>query len=288
MNNLYLLDAHAIIYRFYYAFIKNPLTNSKGHNTSSMWGMAKIIATLLKNYDVTHIGVIFDSPYKTWRKELYPEYKAGRKFVDDIKPLIEKTYMMCKTWGIYTEAFKGLEADDIIGFIARKAEAEGFNTYIVTRDKDFCQLVSDKICLMDLGTKIGKDESTIIDRKAVIERHGVTPEQIPDYLALTGDTSDNIPGVPTIGEKTASKLLEKHGSVKGILENLKDLDDKKHKLFEDNVTTLKRDLILTTFKTDILLPLELDELKRPPDHNIKLLELLENEFEFNALLKDLI
>jgi DNA polymerase-1 len=285
---LYLLDGHAIVYRYYYAFQNNPLLNSKGENTSSMFGMAKILSVLFRHYPITHIGVIFDSPFKTWRKELYPEYKAGRKFVDDIKPLIEKTYIMCKTWGIYTEAFKGLEADDIIGYIAKKAEAAGFNVFIVTRDKDFCQLVSDKINLIDLGKKIGKDKSTLIDRKAVIERHGVTPEQIPDYLALVGDTIDNIPGVPSIGEKTAAEMLSKYGSVKDLLENLKDLDDKKRKLFEDHILTLERDLVLTRFKTDIVLSLELDELKKPPNHNIQLLELLENEFEFNALLKEFV
>ena len=286
--NLYLLDGHAIVYSYYYAFVKNPLTNSKGFCTSSMFGMAKILTTLFKHYKMSHIGVIFDSPYKTWRKEFYPEYKAGRKYVDDIRPLIEKTYMMCKTWGIYTEAFKGLEADDIIGFMAKKAEAEGFKVFIVTKDKDFCQLVSDNVFLVDLGNKIGKEESTIIDRTAVKQKHGVEPEQIPDYLALIGDTSDNIQGVPSIGEKSASKLLAKYGSVKGILSNLKDLAAKKRKLFEDHSLTLERDLVLTRLKTDIVLPLEWDELKKPPNHNVKLLELLENEFEFFSILKELV
>jgi len=286
--NLYLIDGHAVVYSYYYAFQNNPLTNSKGDNTSSMFGMAKILTTLFKHYEMSHIGVIFDSPYKTWRKELYPEYKATRKYVDDIKPLIEKTYLMCKTWGIYSEAFKGLEADDIIGFIAKKAEADGFKVFIVTKDKDYCQLVSDNILLVDLGSKIGKEESTIIDRNAVKEKHGVYPEQIPDYLALIGDSSDNISGVPSIGKKTAAELISKYGSVKGILGSLQDMNEKKRKLFGEHSLTLERDLILTKFKTDIVLPINWDEFQKPQNHNIKLLELLENEFEFYSILKELV
>jgi DNA polymerase-1 len=284
--DLYLIDGHAVVYRYYFAYQKDPLKNSKGEVTSSMFGMAKLLTTLFKKHAFSHIGVIFDSPYKTWRKEIYAEYKAGRKTEDDVRPMIEKTYLMCKKWGIYSEAFKGLEADDVIMWLAKKAESEGAHVTIVTRDKDYCQVVSDNIKLLDLGKTVGKDEETIINKDMVLAKYGVLPTQIPDYLALIGDTSDNIPGVKGIGPKGAVKLLSTYGSVDGILKGIDNMEPKEKARFDGN--TLERDLLLTRYKADADVHVTWDELKRPPIVNAELLKLLEYEFEFNSIIKELV
>lgn len=286
-NNLYLIDGHAVAYKYYFAYQKDPLVNSRNDIMSSMFGLAKLLTTLFKYFPVTHIGVIFDSPYRTWRKELYPEYKANRKKVDDIKYLLEKCYIMCSTWGIYTSAFKGLEADDVIGILAKQAEKEGFNTYIVTKDKDYCQIISESVKLFDLGETINKDQTLIIDRPECLKRHGVEPYQIPEYLALMGDTSDNIPGVEGVGKKAACTLLQKYANIEGIYNNINDLTPKMKINFEVAKETIKRDLMLTTFKY-IDLGINLNELKVPsPIASEPILRLLEEEFEFHSIVKEL-
>ena len=290
MENLYLVDGHAVVYRYHFAFAENPLRNTKGEITSGVFGMAKIVGTLLKNYPMSHIAVIFDPPCRTWRKDFYPEYKANRKHADDISPQLLLTYHMLKTWGIYTEAFKPFEADDVIATLAKQGEAAGLGVRIVTKDKDFAQLVNDNINMLDLGKSVGKDDATILDRNAVKERFKVFPEQIVDYLALMGDKADNIPGLGGIGKKGASDLLTEFGSIENIYANIDNLaktkkarETKKAK-FENARDTIKRDIKLVKLVTDINLPLQLDELKKPPLHNASLFELL-NELECFSIIK---
>lgn len=286
-KTLYLIDGHAVVYRYYYAFERDPLITSRGLNTGATWGMAKIVTTLLMNYPVTHIGVIFDPPYKTWRKDFYPQYKANREHADDMTPQLDMTYHMLKTWGIFTAAYKPLEADDVLGILARRASEAGYDVVIVTKDKDMAQLVNGSVKLLDLGKAVGKDKATFIDREDVKQRYGVYPEQIPDYLALMGDASDNVPGVKGIGKKAAPELLAEYGTIKGIYENLDKLTKSKKANFEAAVETIKRDRKLVTLSTQYEIPVDLDKLARPPLHNTNLFELFEGELEFHSIIKEL-
>ena len=286
-KSLYLLDGHAIIYRFYHAFAQNPLITSRGLNTGATWGMAKIVTTLLMNYPITHIGVIFDPPYKTWRKEFYPLYKANREHADDMTPHLEMTYAMLKTWGIYTAAFRPLEADDVLGILTQKAVKAGYEVVIVTKDKDMAQLVGGPVRLLDLGKAVGKDKATFVDRESVKQRYGVYPEQITDFLALMGDASDNVPGVKGVGEKGAAELLEKYGSIDGVYKNIGELTKARKANFEAATETIKRDKKLVTLATHYMIPVNMDQLARPPLHNSALFELFENELEFHSIIKEM-
>jgi DNA polymerase-1 len=283
-ESLYLIDGHAVLYRFHYAFKDKPLRTTAGVETSAVYGMAKLLATLIKNYPVTHLAVIFDPPHKTWRKEFYPEYKATRTKADDITQQIEMAYHLIKTWGVYTNAFTHLEADDAIGILARQAEAAGMQVYIVSRDKDFAQLVSDKISLLDLGQSIGQDAATIIDRQAVKAKWGVFPEQMVDYLSLLGDASDNVPGVAGVGKKGAADLLSKHGTIEEVYRMLTTLPKGKKAALEASVEVLKRNRKLITLAMDYSLPVTLEDLKFKNKQNSGLFELLES-LELFSIIK---
>jgi len=285
-ETLYLVDGHAVMYRYHFAFKENPMRTSSGQITSAPYGMAKLLAVLLKNYPITHMAVIFDPPYDTWRKEFYPDYKANRVDKDDISAQIELTYGMVNTWGIYTGAFRPLEADDVIGILAKKAAAAGWDVRIVTKDKDFMQLVDDKVKLLDLGKTIGQDMATIIDREAVFAKFGVWPEQIIDYLSILGDTIDNVPGVEGIGPGWAAKLLAEHKTLEGIWENLDTLPKAKKAACKDAWPIMERNRKLIRLAFEYGVPIELDELKIPAAHNTKLFEVLE-QLEFYSIIKTL-
>lgn len=285
-NSLYLLDGHAIIYRYYYAFKEDPLKTTTGIDTGAVWGMAKIVLTLLKNYPLTHIAVIFDPPYRTWRKDFYPQYKANRGDRDDISPQLDMAFHLLKTWGIYTGAFRPLEADDVIGILALQSLSANWDTVIVTKDKDFAQLVCPSIRLLDLGKAVGKDEAHYVDEAGVQGHWGVLPGQIVDYLTLMGDASDNIPGVEGIGKKGAQELITKYGSIEGIYANLDKLTKSKRECFERAKATIGRDHTLVKLATHYQVPIMLSELIKPPLHNLALFELFE-KWEFYSLIKEL-
>jgi len=282
-NTLYLIDGHAVLYRYHFAFKDNPMRTSTGVITSAAYGMAKMLTVLMKSYPMTHIGVIFDPPYRTWRKVLYPEYKANRVDKDDISQQIEQAYGMVNDWGVYTGAFKPLEADDVIGILASRAAALGWDVRIATKDKDFTQLVNDKIKLLDLGKTIGKDAATIIDREYVKNKYGVYPEQIVDYLAMIGDTVDNVHGLNGIGPKTAAEYLTEHGTIEGIYNNLSTLTTAKQALFKNWET---KDLNRRLIRLALEYPLDvnLDELRAPPLHNPELFRTLE-ALEFYSIIR---
>lgn len=293
--NLYLVDGHAVVYKYYYAFAENPLTNSRGENTGPAFGLAKIICTLLNNYPVTHMGVLFDPSGGSFRKRIYPQYKDTRKHEDDVRPMILRAWQMCRAWGIFSNAYKSFEADDIIGTLARRHAAMGWRVWIVSKDKDFMQLLDDdRIKMIDLGSKIGKDEVTVIDAAAVEARFGVKPNQIRDLLALMGDTSDNVPGVQKVGKTGAAKFLQKYGDIDGIYENLDKREGKKA-LFTDvqkrnfNDAKPNMDLYrnLVTIKTDVEI-VDADEatLIRPQKHTPELISLLQ-ELEMPTILKEI-
>ena len=268
-NTLVLFDGLSIAYRYAAVIQKhpsNPFITSTGINTTVPYGIARTVAMILTKMYPTHMAVIWDPPGLTWRHELYPEYKAGRTVPgDDFYEQVNTAYNLLQTWGVYTTAFSPLEADDVIGILAKKAEAEGFDVRIVTKDKDFAQLVSDRVKLLDTGDKLGESAFTHVTRSMVFEKFHVWPEQIPDYLALVGDSADNIPGVKNIGKKIAAELLLEYENIAGIVANADKLGGVKKKLFKDEqvLKRLELDKKLTTIPTNIALPVTLDQLKTP-------------------------
>ena len=225
-KKLFLLDAFALIYRAYYAFIKNPRVNSKGQNTSAAFGFTNAMLDIIKKENPTHFAVVFDSPGLTKRAEEFADYKAHREAMpEDIASMIEPIKDIVRAFNIPILISPGDEADDIIGTIAKKAEKEGYRTYMVTPDKDFAQLVSENIFMYKPSR--GKKPIEIWGIPEVQEKFEVEhPEQVIDILGLWGDVSDNIPGIPGIGEKTAKKLIKQFGSIEALIENTDQLKGK--------------------------------------------------------------
>jgi len=289
-KNLYLIDGHACCYKYYFGYEKNPLRNSRGDNTSVCYGMARLLTSLFLGFDVSHLAVIFDPPNGTWRKRVYPEYKATRTKSVDIRPYIGQAYEMIRAWQIYTSAFKDFEADDIIALLTKKAVKAGFDVSIITKDKDYAQLVNEHVRLIDINHSVGKDKEavTVIDREAVKQKWGVYPEQISDYLSLVGDASDNIKGVPGIGEKTAALLLNKYSTAENVYTNIKDLSEKQQAKFvsgRDSFLLAKR-LVTMPEEADIKLPLNMDDLKIPEKLNGTILNVL-LDLEFKSIIDQL-
>ena len=215
-KKLFLIDGHALIFKMYYAFLRHPMINSKGADMSILFGFTKYILELIEKEKPTHLAVAFDPPGGTFRHEMYPKYKGTRSetpqlIIDSLEPLTE----LCQTMGFPVLMIKGFEADDVIGSMAKRAEREGFDTYMVTPDKDYGQLISEHIFQFKPG-KSGS-ESEIIDSAKVCEKYGIsTPEQVVEILTICGDTSDNVPGVKGVGEVGAGKLIAKFGTVENI------------------------------------------------------------------------
>ena len=234
MKKLVLLDAYALIYRAYFAFIKRPLINSKGLNVSAISGFVSTLWEVLRKEKPSHIAVAFDTSVPTFRHELYEHYKANReKQPEDITlsiPIIKK---IIRAFNIPVIEKEGFEADDIIGTLAKKAEQQGFQVYMITPDKDYAQLVTDKIYLYK-PAKMGKGID-ILGKKEVLAKWKIKrTEQIVDLLGLQGDSVDNIPGVRGIGPKTAVILLEKYDSIENILAHTHELKGKQKERLEDD------------------------------------------------------
>lgn len=285
-KKLFLLDAMALIYRAYFALSKNPSINSKGQNTSAILGFTNTLYDILKNQNPTHIGVAFDTKAPTFRHESFPEYKAHReKMPEDLSASIPYIIKVLKGFNIPILSVDGFEADDVIGTMSKKAETEGFTTYMMTPDKDFGQLVSDNIFMFKPGRMGNKAE--IWGVTEVCERYGIRyPEQLIDILGLWGDASDNIPGVPGIGEKTAIKLIREFGSVEKLLENTDKLKGKQ----KENVENFSEQAImskqLATIELNVPIDFSEDDLKRK-DPDIKYLKELFDELEFRNFAKRL-
>ena len=225
-KTLYLLDAYALIYRAYYAFIRSPRVNSAGLNTSAMFGFTNALTDIIKNYKPTHIAVGFDMPGKTFRNDDFPAYKANREETpEDIRLSIPYIRQIIEGFNIPILELAGYEADDIIGTIAKEAEKEGFEVFMVTPDKDFAQLVTENIKIIRPARS--GNSSEVWGVPEVLERFGVKhPDQVIDLLGLWGDSVDNIPGIPGIGEKTAKKLLAEFDTVEGLIANADKLKGK--------------------------------------------------------------
>jgi len=231
---LYLLDAYALIYRAYYAFIRNPRVNSKGINTSAMFGFTNTLNDIIKNYQPTHIAVAFDIPGEVFRNETFAEYKANREETpNDIKLAIPYIRKIIKGFRIPILEKEGFEADDIVGTISRQAEKEGFEVFMVTPDKDFGQLVTEHVKMLKPGRQGNPNE--VWGVKEICEKFGIErAEQVIDILGLQGDSVDNIPGVPGVGPKTATKLIADYGSVEGVLEHSDELKGKLKERVQEN------------------------------------------------------
>ncbi|MEC8758751.1 MAG: 5'-3' exonuclease H3TH domain-containing protein, partial [Bacteroidota bacterium] len=232
-KKLFLLDAYALIFRAYYAFIRNPRINSKGQNTSAVFGFTTTVLDVLKNEKPTHLAVVFDPPGPTFRHEEYTEYKANRdETPEDIRASVPRVLEVAEAMRIPTITIPGYEADDTIGALSVMAEKEGFDVYMMTPDKDYGQLVTEKVRMYRPGRSGNPPQ--IWGPAEVCERFGIErTEQVIDLLGLMGDSADNIPGVPGIGPKTAAKLLNKYGSMEVLLDSTEELKGKQKENLEN-------------------------------------------------------
>lgn len=281
MAKLFLLDAYALIYRSYYAFLRNPRINSKGLNTSAIMGFCNTLHEVLTKEKPDYIGVAFDHG-KTFRHEAYPQYKAQREETpEDIKLSIPIIKDILKGYKIPILQVDGYEADDVIGTVATKAGADGIETYMLTPDKDYGQLIKPNVFMYRPRHGGGYD---IIGEKEVEAKYGIpTPAQVIDLLALMGDSADNFPGCPGVGEKTAVKLINQFGSVSNLLANTTQLKGKMKEKVEGAVDDIKMSYFLATIKTDVPMgDLTLDQLK-VEDPDTEKLDKIFTELEFKTL-----
>jgi DNA polymerase-1 len=262
MNNtnskkLFLLDAYALIFRAYYAFIKNPRITSKGLNTSAIFGFLLTLEEVLQKQKPSHIAVVFDTPTPTFRHEMYKEYKANRDATpEDIIKAVPYIKRLIEAYNIPVIACPGFEADDVIGTLARKASVNGFTTYMMTPDKDYAQLVSENVFMFKpsrSGNESVKWGVEDIKREFSVKR----PEQVIDILALMGDSSDNIPGAPGVGPKTAMKLISEYDSIEELFKHTSDLKGKLKEIIENNKEKIELSKKLATIELNV--PVDLDE-----------------------------
>jgi len=267
MQKLFLLDAYALIYRSYYAFIKNPRINSKGLNTSAIMGFLNTLNEVLTKEKPTHIGVAFDPHGPTFRSEAFPEYKAQREETpEDIRKAVPIIKDLLKAYRIPILQVDGYEADDVIGTLAKKAGSNGIETFMLTPDKDYGQLVNDHIFIF--RPRHGGGYETM-GPKEVCEKYGIpSTESVIDLLALMGDSADNFPGCPGVGEKTAVKLINDFGSIEGLLARSSEIKGKLREKVEEHVDDIKMSYFLATIKTDVPIELDMESLKLvDPDEN---------------------
>lgn len=281
---LFLLDAYALIYRAYYAFIKNPRYNSKGENTSAILGFVNTLEDVLRNMQPTHLGVAFDPKGGTFRHEAFPDYKAQREETPEaIRFAVPKIKEILQAYHIPVLEVPGYEADDVIGTLAHQADIQGIETYMMTPDKDYGQLVTDKVKMY--RPAVGKSDAQIMGPKEICEKWGIeNPLQVIDILGLMGDSSDNIPGCPGVGEKTACTLIQQWGSIENLLNNTDKLKGAIQKKVTENAELIKQSHWLATIVMDAPISLDMNALEiSEPDH--KTLQEIYEHLEFNQLLK---
>ena len=288
MDKLFLLDAYALIYRAYYAFIKNPRINSKGLNTSAIMGFCNTLHEVIEKEKPTYLGVAFDPHGPTFRSDAFPAYKAQREATpEDIKAAVPIIKDVLEAMNIPVIEAEGFEADDVIGTLSRKAdemvkngEVAQLHTYMLTPDKDYGQLVTDNVSIY--RPRHGGGYETL-DPKGVCEKYGIaSPTLVIDLLALMGDSADNFPGCPGVGEKTAVKLIEQFGSVENLLEHTADIKGKLREKVEGAVDDIRMSKFLATIRTDVPVDLNLDHLRLTTPNEEKLRKLFA-ELEFRTL-----
>ena len=286
-KELWLLDAYALIYRAYFAFSQNQMINSKGLNTSAIYGFTSTLFDVLSNNKPSHIAVVFDTSAPTERHIEYPEYKANRdEMPDDIRTAIPYIKRIIEGFHIPILLSDGFEADDIIGTLAKKAEENGYTTYMMTPDKDFGQLVSENI-FMYKPARMG-NKAEIWGIKEVCEKFEISnPLQVIDYLGMCGDAVDNIPGIPGVGDKTAKKFLKEYGSIESLLDHSHELKGKMKEKVEANKELAILSKKLATININVPIDFEEEKLIKDPLDK-KALEEVFAELEFRTLSKRII
>lgn len=285
-ERLFLIDAMAIAYRSYYAYIRAPLRNSKGENTSAVYGFVSFLNKILEQEKPDHIAVAFDTAAPTFRHTAYKEYKATRQEIpEDLIPQLDLIKAIVKAYNIPILELDGYEADDIIGTLAKRAEKENVETFLVTSDKDYMQLISDRVKMYRPGRQ--GNEAEVLGPEEVKKKFGVTPDRVVDVLALVGDPSDNVPGVPGIGEKTAIPLVQQFGSLESVLSNVDKIPQKgvREKIAaHQDLALLSKQLV--TIDTDAPITINFHELKVGEPDTRKLREYF-SALEFKSLLSKL-
>jgi DNA polymerase-1 len=277
--DLVLVDGSSYLYRAFHAL--PPFSNSRGEPTGAVFGVLNLLAKFFKDFEVTRIAVVFDAPGKTFRDDLFAEYKAHRPpMPDDLRTQIEPLFEAVKAQGLPILRESGVEADDVIGTLAVEAAKRGMSVLISTGDKDMAQLVSPQI------TCINTMSGTVLNREGVKAKFDVFPEQIVDYLALIGDSSDNIPGIDKVGPKTAAKWLGQYQTLDALVADAANVSGKVGENLRAGLTTLELARKLATIRTDLPLPVTIDQLeRRPPDTDA--LRALYSKLELRSLLKQL-
>ena len=282
MSSLYLIDGHSLIFRMYYAFLRRPMVNSRGEDTSILFGFTKYLLELMAREQPSHIAVMFDPPAKTFRHEMYPEYKATRAATPElVKTALEPLEEIVAALGIPVLMKPGFEADDVIGTVAKRFAGENFDVYMVTPDKDLGQMISEHIFQYKPGK--GGNEIEIVGVDTICEQYGIdNPRQIIDILAIWGDSSDNVRGVNGIGEVGARKLVARYGSVEGIEAHLDELPARQQAAFREALPHLALSKALVTVKDDVEIDVEEEQLRAgsPDVHKIAALF---DRYEFNSL-----
>ena len=283
-KRLFLIDGHALVFKMYYAFLRHPMINSKGADMSILFGFTKYILELIEKEQPTHLAIAFDPPGGTFRHEMFPDYKGTRQetpqlVIDALEPLCE----ICEAMRFPVLMVKGYEADDVIGSMAKRAEKEGFEVYMVTPDKDYGQLISEHIIQFKPG-KSGSDNE-LIDVQKVCEKYKISrPEQVIEILTLCGDTADNIPGVKGVGEIGAGKLIAKYDNVRNIYNHLDELTPKQREAFVEAEGHIALSHELVTIKTDITLDVKSEDMAVDYVYDSKVADLFE-KYEFGSLKK---
>ena len=283
-KKLFLIDGHALVFKMYYAFLRRPMINSKGADMSILFGFTKYLLELIEKEQPTHLAVAFDPPGGTFRNEMYPEYKANRDatpqlVIEALEPLTE----LCQALRIPVLMIRGYEADDVIGSMAKRAEKEGFTTYMVTPDKDYGQLISPSIYQYKPG-KSGSDNE-IIDSEKICSKYGISsPEQVIEILTICGDASDNVPGVKGVGEVGAGKLISKYRTVENIYNHIDELTPRQQEAFRNAEDHIRLSHELVTIKTDITIGTPSEEMILDCTFDQTVSELFDR-YEFHSLMK---
>lgn len=284
MDKIFLIDGHAQIFRMYYAFMRRPMVNSKGEDTSILFGFTKMILDLINKEHPTHLAVAFDPPAKTFRHTAYPLYKANRSAAPElVKAALEPLLDILKAFNIPVIMMPGYEADDVIGSMATQWKGNNTQIFMVTPDKDYGQLISENV--FQYKPAKGGNEIEIIGREQVCQHYGIcNPEQVIDILTIWGDSSDNVPGIKGIGEVGAKKLMAKYGSLDSIIEHRSELPQKQQENINASLDQIEMSRFLVTIKTDIELPLKVEDIIIK-GASYQELDRVFNRYEFNSLRK---
>ena len=285
-RRLYLIDGSALAYRSYFAFIRNPLINSKGENTSAVYGFTNSILKIIREGKPEYLAVVFDTKAPTFRHEIFKEYKSTRaKMPDEMSEQLPRIREVAEGMNLPILEVDGFEADDLMGTLAKRAKKEGMEVVLVTGDKDFLQLVDDDVEV--LNPRRGGEEPELLDRAGVERKLGVPPEKVTELLGLMGDTSDNVPGIPGVGEKTALQLIKQFGSLEGALRNADKVKRKNvRKALKEHADLARLSKRLVTIDVNVPFKIELSQLKRE-DFDLPRLKELFKELEFTRFLQDI-